>query len=771
MISPFKRYHTLKKHLGIKIFTQLILCALGFIIILGVASTGVMYNSGYHIPPYSNGLLSKNYIDTPVFSYKFQKYIERTAEYVQYRERGYEASNTDNSKLGISNSSSIHDATVYDNQDSKMFHFYNNRLNSPTNFIYYVKNKTTGKEYFSQNYFKENNITVSQFQENIEKRSVYFVLDTNTKKYATNLSTDYYLESTDIDWIIQCITGKHTKEDSESKYQQEQAETNTDLESVGNTLSVTVPSTGDTKGSSIKSSPGSVESTLNSTASSAITAEKISNQYIIYATVDDSFQANDDFYDSASAYDFYATFYHFLPVTILLFFAFFSLSIALSGNSSKKDGIVLFGFDKIWTEFAAITTIILSFLCLLVVLYTIEYFPFIKFNLPFIIYIAVGYLLLYPIPMFGIYSLVRRIKAKTLWSNSLLCLAIKKGKHCFHAFFQNKKLTYKAAALFLLFTAANGFAFYLYWDFRNETGILLFLIISGIAYMGAGYLLLKTAVDLNHVIINTKEIAAGNLNHKIPVKHMVSSIQSVGIDINNISSGLSVAVEERLKSERFKTELITNVSHDIKTPLTSIINYVDLLKKEELNNAVAAGYLKVLEQKSWRLKTLIEDLVEASKASTGTLSLTLEKLNLVELIRQSAGEFEDRFLSRELELNLNISDEPIYIMADGRSTFRIIENIFSNAFKYALKGTRVYVDILKSSSTVTVTIKNVSSEKLNISSDELMERFVRGDLARNTEGSGLGLSIAKSLAVLQEGDFNIQLDGDLFKAIIAFNVI
>jgi signal transduction histidine kinase len=195
---------------------------------------------------------------------------------------------------------------------------------------------------------------------------------------------------------------------------------------------------------------------------------------------------------------------------------------------------------------------------------------------------------------------------------------------------------------------------------------------------------------------------------------------------------------------------------------------VDLLKKENLQNEKAAEYLDILSAKSWRLKTLIEDLVEASKASSGTIPMNLECLNLVELVRQSIGEFEDRFLDHNLETILTIAEEPIYIIADGRSTYRIIENIFSNVNKYALSGTRVYVDITADEETVTVSVKNISSDKLNITSDELMERFVRGDISRNTEGSGLGLSIAKSLAGLQNAVFDIYLDGDLFKAVVSF---
>ena len=217
-----------------------------------------------------------------------------------------------------------------------------------------------------------------------------------------------------------------------------------------------------------------------------------------------------------------------------------------------------------------------------------------------------------------------------------------------------------------------------------------------------------------------------------------------------------------------KTELITNVSHDIKTPLTSIINYVDLLKTENIKNEKAKEYIEILEGKSQRLKKLIEDLVEVSKASSGNLKLNIEKINLVELIKQTTGEFEDKFKEKNLIIETNMLDNNIYINADNRYMYRVIENIFSNISKYALEGSRVYIDVNKNKDQAKIEIKNISKEKLNISADELMQRFVRGDKSRTTEGSGLGLSISKSLVELQNGKFNIIIDGDLFKVEIVF---
>ena len=242
--------------------------------------------------------------------------------------------------------------------------------------------------------------------------------------------------------------------------------------------------------------------------------------------------------------------------------------------------------------------------------------------------------------------------------------------------------------------------------------------------------------------------------------------------LNNISNGLENAVQERMKSERMKAELITNVSHDIKTPLTSIINYVDLLKKEDIANEKANEYINILDNKSQRLKKLTEDLIEASKVSTGNVSLNLEKINIVELIKQAIGEFEDKFQNKNLQIIVNCQENEININADSRYMYRIVENLFSNIYKYALENSRVYIDIsIVDGTNVVIEMKNISKDKLNISADELMQRFVRGDRSRNTEGSGLGISIAQNLTELQNGTFELKLDGDLFKVKLTFNII
>ena len=239
--------------------------------------------------------------------------------------------------------------------------------------------------------------------------------------------------------------------------------------------------------------------------------------------------------------------------------------------------------------------------------------------------------------------------------------------------------------------------------------------------------------------------------------------------INDIAGGFTNAIEQSLKSERLKTELITNVSHDIKTPLTSIINYVDLLKKEDIKDEKIKEYIDILDVKSQRLKKLTEDLVEASKASSGNVKLNIESINIKELINQTIGEFKDRLESRNLQIETDMPHEDVRIDADNRYMYRIMENLFSNISKYAQENSRVYIDVKKTNKKVNISIKNISKDRLNISSEELMQRFVRGDKSRYTEGSGLGLSIAKSLTELQKGRFDIIIDGDLFKVLMEWS--
>ena len=267
-----------------------------------------------------------------------------------------------------------------------------------------------------------------------------------------------------------------------------------------------------------------------------------------------------------------------------------------------------------------------------------------------------------------------------------------------------------------------------------------------------------------------QEINSEEGDTRIPESGLFAINRRMAAAVNDLGDGLRHALQEQMKSERMKADLITNVSHDLKTPLTSIINYVDLLKREELHNEKANEYLEVLDQKSQRLKQLTEDLVEASRASSGNVVLDIRRIDVKELLMQTSGEFVERFEARGLQLVENFPQNPQYVDADGRRLWRIIENLFRNVEKYAMPHTRVYLDLVNDGDRVAFSLKNISESPLNISPEELTERFTRGDESRSTEGSGLGLSIAKDLTEIQQGTFEIYLDGDLFKVTVSFPI-
>jgi len=281
----------------------------------------------------------------------------------------------------------------------------------------------------------------------------------------------------------------------------------------------------------------------------------------------------------------------------------------------------------------------------------------------------------------------------------------------------------------------------------------------------AVWLALKKAKEFNTLKEGVRKVKEGEVHHCINLPGN-GELARLASDINSITGGLNKAVENELKSERLKTELITNVSHDIRTPLTSIITYTDLIKNE--NDPVKIKeYVDIIDQKSQRLKILTDDLFEAAKASSGNIPVNFEKIDIVSLVTQGLGELNDKIQERKLEFRINHPKDKVYIKADGKLLWRAVENLLSNIFKYALEGSRVYMDIIDHPGYgVSLIIKNISAYELNISSDELMERFKRGDESRSSQGSGLGLSIAKSLIEIQKGSFNIEIDGDLFKVVI-----
>ena len=285
------------------------------------------------------------------------------------------------------------------------------------------------------------------------------------------------------------------------------------------------------------------------------------------------------------------------------------------------------------------------------------------------------------------------------------------------------------------------------------------------------YYLIKKLAYLSYIMEGTERIKGGDIHYKLDIIGD-DNFSNLAENINNIGEGLDKAIYNQLKSERLKSELITNVSHDLKTPLTSIINYIELIKKEEdIKPEHIKDYVNVLDSKSKRLKVLIEDLFEASKASSGNLELNMEKIDITQLLRQAIGEMEEKLSKANLDLKLRAPEEKTYIMADGKKLYRVLENLLSNISKYSLNNTRVYIDIIEEDDKVKLTMKNISSYELNFDPEEIMERFKRADESRNTEGSGLGLAIARDLVNAQGGRFEIDIDGDLFKSVVEFNLI
>lgn len=288
------------------------------------------------------------------------------------------------------------------------------------------------------------------------------------------------------------------------------------------------------------------------------------------------------------------------------------------------------------------------------------------------------------------------------------------------------------------------------------------------------YLSTEEATELQKLIQAVEDISDGNTQVCLDVNEFHGQNLALAEAINRIGAGMKAAIASNTKSERMKADLITNVSHDLKTPLTSIVNYVDLLKREELDNERAKGYIKIIEEKAWRLKQLTEDLVEVSKISSGNIKLDMQRIDFVELLYQTGGEFDERFEARGLTIVTKLPNEPVMITADGRQLYRAIENLYTNAAKYALENTRVYVELEKSEDLAVFTIKNVSKKPLEMvyedGGNELAERFVRGESSRTTEGSGLGLSIARDLTILMGATFEIKAESELFNVTIAFKM-
>lgn len=493
-----------------------------------------------------------------------------------------------------------------------------------------------------------------------------------------------------------------------------------------------------------------------------------SNNNYVYTALKDDMTAADSFKMESKVYQIigksYKTAYIMAIVsTILLIAEMIYLSISV-GHKKDEEKISLNILDnmpiEIYTLGAIITEIILGTLTVTLASAVNEN---LLISIPFLVCI-------YLILLSGLYFLggyIKRIKANSFFKNSITYKVVrfftKKVKKVYENIVYNINTSIKLLVVLGAFVLISLFLIMLIRD----TGFISIWFLAAF-WIYCYYFILSRIKEFEEIKKATKTIYEGNTDVRLNESELKGTLKEMAVYLNDIAGGFSNAIEESLKSERLKTELITNVSHDIKTPLTSIINYVDLLKREDIKDEKVKEYIEVLDSKSKRLKKLIEDLVEASKASSGNIKLKKERLKVKELINQVTGEFEDKLQEKDLNVVTNFPEEEVYILADSRYLYRVMENLYSNVSKYAQENSRVYVDVKKKHEKVIISIKNISKEALNISVEELMQRFVRGDKSRNTEGSGLGLSIAQSLTELQGGKFDIYLDGDLFKVTLEF---
>lgn len=450
--------------------------------------------------------------------------------------------------------------------------------------------------------------------------------------------------------------------------------------------------------------------------------------------------------------------------------------LSSAGHRKGKEEIVLTSFDKWFTEISVGCCLAALIICFYLFH---KFIPASTENIDTInLFICAAiWIIIYGILMCMSASICRRMKVGTIWKKSLLRnigLCIRKvtvqAVSLIKQIYRERQATTKIILLFGMFVVASSIIEFIALFSNNLLGIslslLFYIVINGIAC----YYLLKGNIDSKHLIEGAEKIANGDLKYKIEIMNLSKENQRLADAINQICNGMSEAVEKSIKDERMKTDLITNVSHDIKTPLTSIINYVDLLKREKIQDEKIQSYIEVLDTKSQRLKNLTDDLVEASKLSSGNLVLIMEKINLVELVYQTNGEFLEKFAEKSLTIVPTFQTDSAVIQADGRRLWRVLENLYNNVAKYAMQGTRVYISIQEEDKHVSFIMKNISANPLNIEARELTERFIRGDISRSTEGSGLGLSIAKSLTELMNGTFDIYLDGDLFRVTLTFPI-
>ena len=506
-------------------------------------------------------------------------------------------------------------------------------------------------------------------------------------------------------------------------------------------------------------------------------------EYHLILAVDTNYPLKDAFYQGVLNYAHQRAFYG-LGLALLLFGAgLMLLSLVplsvLSGHRGKGSReIFLFRFDRHSFEG---NFLLLTFLCILCDFLAVQIIArLLRLILPSSYWEFSEKLLsaaiIYLFVLIFYFSALRAYKAGLLWKNSFLReLVDNLRSRARDVSFAQRITVYYLIFLLANLTGAVGCAFLLLHEksLNARLEALSLALLLSILDLWLYQHLYQKQTELDEIVsaIGTLDAEPDRSEQLLDPARFHGREAKLAATINNISSGLQRALNDSIRSERMKAELITNVSHDIKTPLTSIINYIDLIRRAHPSDPAVQNYVDILEKKSQHLKTLTEDLVEASKASTGNVQIDPVKINFVELVEQSNGEFEERFEERSLTLVPTLPAEPLYIFADGQHLWRVLENLYNNACKYAAANSRVYADVSAEEGFVSFTLKNISANALNISPEELTERFVRGDRSRTTEGSGLGLSIAKSLTELQGGTLDIQIDGDYFKACVRFREV
>lgn len=496
------------------------------------------------------------------------------------------------------------------------------------------------------------------------------------------------------------------------------------------------------------------------------------SDYKIYAGIREPFVYGDAFYTLGQEYVFAKAglpilFGVFTASTIIIIFCLVYL-IRVAGQSEKGGKVTYLAVDKIYNEVHFLLVIGLTAFAVFfgvailssILNETAIFWAYIFNTILGIIYICdIAAIISY------IMSVSRQIKGKIFLRNTWVSVTIRRMSELFTG------KTFRGWMIFVMLSYGLGNCVIMgFIIFAAQMGyyFICFLCVLGLFLFNAFcmYLFLRALRSLKRIMISARETSKGNLQYKLNLEEISPSFSNFAMDIANIQDGLKNSVEDAVKGERMKTELITNVSHDLKTPLTSIISYVDLLRSQRLENKAASEYVEILFEKSYRLKQLIEDLIEASKVSSGNITVSKMRLDYRQITLQAIGELEEKIEAAGLEVKVSCP-EPLYISADGRHLWRILENLVSNAVKYSMPDSRVYIDIFQAEGRGILVMKNISATPIDFDETRLTDRFVRGDASRTTEGSGLGLSIAQSLAEAQGGTFGIKVDGDLFKAIVS----